>query len=211
MLRHTVQVALMGAAIFGSTVWVLSMVSREAYSNVARSDEHRLSGLGRPVRSSSAISIHPADGFERDNAIQIKENLQQPNQSALREAYFDDKRESIKLDSFGNYLVDTSTPGFDNEEWLYSTWPLYFPNAQQLNEGVAGCASGGFYVPLQAKAAVVVISANKIQVFHYRCSYQPAIQQYLLVSAQPQPSVLTALDELARRYELSVQEYKREE
>ncbi|MDO6421368.1 hypothetical protein [Saccharophagus degradans] len=204
MLRHIPQVAILGVVIYGCIAWVYYAVWPDGYLQAISthtSQENALQTLKlvpkREVQESKIV-------FASRHPTAIASDTRDESIAALRNALFQEKRESIQQDTLGNYFVDISTPGFDNEEWLYSAWPLYVPDEYQLNEGVSGCASGGFYVPMQAKAAVVVITDTNIQAFHYVCSYQPALQQYLLVKAEPQQSIKAAISIIAQRYGLSV-------
>lgn len=204
MLRHIPQVAILGVVIYGCIAWVYYAVWSGAYLQAISS----YAPLANTLQKQKLVPKHEVQESKVEFASRYPAAIARdtPDESiaVLRNALFQEKRESIQQDALGNYFVDISTPGFDNEEWLYSAWPLYFPDEYQLNEGVSGCASGGFYVPLQAKAAVVVITDTNLQAFHYVCSYQPALQQYLLVKAEPQQSIKAAISIIAQHYGLSV-------
>jgi hypothetical protein len=95
---------------------------------------------------------------------------------------FKAKNERIIQDDNGNYLVDISTPGLSSREWILSDSPIYFPTEDQLNNGIDGCAAGGYYVELKAILSLVVETENGNTRYQYLCTHNQNSNLYFLES-----------------------------
>lgn len=164
-----------------------------------------------PVSPAKEASLQGLNAFQSDprNPIQPASVCHPPHcvlKSTLNtyQELYAQALSNIKKDDFGNYYADISTPGYADQEWLYSSWPLFVPNQQELNEGVVGCASGGYYVSVQANATVVVIEEKGLKLFHYVCEYKASLQHYFLVPAEPNESIGQSLRSLSERYQLPI-------
>lgn len=152
-------------------------------------------------------NVHCVKSIESENSpfslrVEAQQDSFEKERQERSDRYIEAQRESIQADAFGNSLVDISTPGYIAQEWLYSNWPVFYPSQEELKERVQGCASGGFYVSVQATASVIVIEEYGVRAFHYRCEYMADLQQYLLLSAEPAHTVKLALEGMLKRYSL---------
>lgn len=136
------------------------------------------------------ISLAEKDGHRFDGAS--------PENDEEKYNLFLKKRDKIKLDRNGNYLVEISTHNFKSKEYLISDWPIFYPNETQLNEGVQGCSSGGYYVDVQATFSLLIKNRSSYQSFHFKCEFDQLSSAYLLKKYEPSASVLASISSVKR-------------
>jgi hypothetical protein len=118
---------------------------------------------------------------------------------ASKNQLFKNKNERIIQDDNGNYLVEISTPGIQSREWIVSNSPIYFPTEDQLNNGVDGCAAGGYYVELKATLTLIVKTENGNTSYQYICTHNHNSNMYFLEAYDTaQPEMQNSINRLIR-------------
>ncbi len=104
-------------------------------------------------------------------------------------ALFNLKNNNIHHDEYGNNSVDISTSGFNSQEIIISDAQIYYPTEEQLNNGVSGCAMGGYYVELNSKLNLVIKTEKDTNVFSYVCAHNAGDNSYRLLQTTSNPTL----------------------
>lgn len=130
----------------------------------------------------SVLPINQTQHNNNANLTQIPVNPKRDRNTVDNKlALFTLKNNNIHHDEFGNNVVDISTSGFNSQEFIISDAQIYYPTEAQLNNGVNGCALGGYYVELNSKLKLIIKTENETNVFSYVCIYDATNNSYRLL------------------------------
>ena len=102
-----------------------------------------------------------------------------------KEAFFKERNESVKVDALGTYYLDMTLEGGSSIDYMVSEWPIHYPSEEELNSGVEGCSSGGYYIDFMGEYSLVIKTQEKVQLFHYVCTYNDDLGSYLVEPSEP--------------------------
>ena len=110
----------------------------------------------------------------------IKAESNDAERLANKHKFFALKNSNIKQDDFGNYHVDISTPGTTSKEYIFSSSPIFYPTEDELNHGLKGCSSGGYYVEIDATISLLMKESAESKIYTYICRFNPNNNDYFL-------------------------------
>jgi hypothetical protein len=180
--------AIILATVFTSAIVLLTYLATEDTSN-------DVANLGPQYPTTSTTETAPNTSAAASHKLtyppQIRSTVTLPktntaDSEANKNQLFKTKNEKITQDDNGNYLVDISTPGIQSQEWIVSDSPIYFPSEDQLNNGVEGCAAGGYYVELKAILTLTVKTENGNTAYQYICTHNQNSNMYFLEAEETQ-------------------------
>ena len=148
-----------------------------------------------PVESVTAKNVTTQDSG-LVNTDQIADN---------REKFFQDRQSRIQTDFNGNYLVDVSSGSSSGVDYMISEWPIYYPTQEQLDEGVSGCATGGYFVDYGATYTYISVTNAQTHMFHYICEFDSKREIYISKRTEPSLSMMESVTEVLQQAQDSVE------
>jgi glucan-binding YG repeat protein len=201
MKKNTIIILIITVA---SAILLLTYVATEDTSDDEAANtapQHSIASLPQSQLIETQITqTHANTSLVKPNKIthppQHPENISADNE-ANKNKLFKTKNERITQDDNGNYLVDISTPGVSSKEWILSNSPIYFPSEDQLNNGIDGCAAGGYYVELKATLTLIVKTESGNTTYQYLCTHNHNSNMYFLEPyGDTKPQIQNSVDKL---------------
>ncbi len=99
-----------------------------------------------------------------------------------KEIFFNKKKKKIKIDEFGNHVVNATSQNSESMVYLVSYGQIYFPTEWEMNgeDQLQGCANtGGYYVANDSEYTLISAFQEDIHVFHYRCVFDEKVDRYV--------------------------------
>ena len=114
--------------------------------------------------------------LEEDSDAFLAEELRE----RAKQEFLDNQQAKVFYDDDGNYRVDVSIPNQSTQDYLISSYPIFYPDEDQLLNGIQGCAIGGFYVDVQSEITWVSEKQGETETHHFICSFDASMNDYLL-------------------------------